>query len=236
MRYIKFKRAVVNRIESYRRQTRGEARAALGEVLEAFKRAENQIVEEKYFNILREYDEYANDFIDYYLNSPDEELYIVKFKYDMIDYILRKANRQKKSLKEQVVYRLNNKQGKFILMKYLRKIEYLLDIDLRNYIGKVGLLDTTTQLKVLSDMEECDIMYDIARRLSVKHDIGYMLSYVDKTLVVENGKIKLELYWHKGCVFRGENMIANLLIGTNKVVDKIAKYLEKETRLKDEIK
>lgn len=236
MRYIKFKRAVVNRIESYRRQTRGEARAALGEALEAFKRAENQIVEEKYFDILREYDEYANDFIDYYLNSPDEELYIVKFKYDMIDYILRKANRQKKSLKEQVVYRLNNKQGKFILMKYLRKIEYLLDIDLRNYIGKVGLLDTTTQLKVLSDMEECDIMYDIARRLSVKHDIGYMLSYVDKTLVVENGKIKLELYWHKGCVFHGENMIANLLIGTNKVVDKIAKYLEKETRLKDEIK
>lgn len=236
MRYIKFKRAVVNRIESYRRQTRGEARAALGEALEAFKRAENQIVEEKYFDILREYDEYANDFIDYYLNSPDEELYIVKFKYDMIDYILRKANRQKKSLKEQVVYRLNNKQGKFILMKYLRKIEYLLDIDLRNYIGKVGLLDTTTQLKVLSDMEECDIMYDIARRLSVKDDIGYMLSYVDKTLVVENGKIKLELYWHKGCVFHGENMIANLLIGTNKVVDKIAKYLEKETRLKDEIK
>lgn len=236
MRYIKFKRAVVNRIESYRRQTRGETRAALGEALEAFKRAENQIVEEKYFDILREYDEYANDFIDYYLNTPDEELYIVKFRYDMIDYILRKANRQKKSLKEQVVYRLNNKQGKFILMKYLRKIEYLLDIDLRNYIGKVGLLDTTTQLKVLSDKEECDIMYDIARRLSVKHNIGYTLSYVEKTLVVENGKIELELYWHKGCVFHGENMIANLLIGTNKVVEKIAKYLEKETRLKDEIK
>ena len=236
MRYIKFKRAVVNRIESYRRQTRGEARAALGEALEAFKRAENQIVEEKYFDILREHDEYANDFIDYYLNTPDEELYIVKFRYDMIDYILRKANRQKKSLKEQVVYRINNKQGKFILMKYLRKIEYLLDIDLKNYIGKVGLLDTTTQLKVLSDKEECDIMYDIARRLSVKHNIGYMLSYVEKTLIVENGKIELELYWHKGCVFHGENMIANLLIGTNKVVEKIAKYLEKETRLKDEIK
>lgn len=236
MRYIKFKRAVVNRIESYRRQTRGEARAALREVLEVFKRAENQIVEEKYFDILREHDEYANDFIDYYLNSPDEELYIVKFRYEMIDYILCKANRQKKSLKEQVVYRLNNKQGKFILMKYLRKIEYLLDIDLRNYIGKVGLLDATTQLKVLSDKEECDIMYDIARRLSVKHNIGYILSYVEKTLVVENGKIKLELYWHKGCVFHGEIMVANLLIGTNKVVEKIARYVEKETRLKDEIK
>ena len=139
MRYIKFKRAVVNRIESYRRQTRGEARAALGEALEAFKHAENQIVEEKYFNILREHDEYANDFIDYYLNSPEEEQYVVKFRYDMIDYVLGKANRQKKSLKEQVVYRLNNKQGSFIMMKYLRKIEHLLDIDLRNYIGKVGL-------------------------------------------------------------------------------------------------
>ena len=236
MRYIKFKRAVINRIESYRRQTRGEVRVALGEALEAFKRAENQIVEEKYFDILREHDEYANDFIDYYLNTPDEELYIVKFRYDMIDYILRKANRQKKSLREQVVYILDNKQKKFILMKHLRKIEYLLDIDLRNYIGKVGLLDNTYELKVLSDKEECDIMYDIARRLSVKHNIGYILSYVEKTLVVENGKIELELYWHKGCVFHGENMIANLLIGTNKVVEKIAKYLEKETRLKDEIK
>ena len=236
MRYIKFKRAVVNRIESYRRQARGETRAALREVLEVFKRAENQIVEEKYFDILREHDEYANDFIDYYLNSPEEEQYIVKFRYDMIDYILRKANRQKKSLKEQVVYRLNNKQGKFILMKYLRKIEYLLDIDLRNYIGKVGLLDNASELKVLSDKEECDIMYDIARRLSVKHNIGYILSYVEKTLEVENGKIKLELYWHKGCVFHGEIMVANLLIGTNKVVEKIARYVEKETRLKDEIK
>lgn len=236
MRYIKFKRTVINRIETYRRQARGETRAALREVLEVFKRAENQIVEEKYFDILREHDEYANDFIDYYLNTPDEELYIVKFRYEMIDYILRKANRQKKSLKEQVVYRLNNKQGKFILMKYLRKIEYLLDIDLRNYIGKVGLLDVTTELKVLSDKEECDIMYDIARRLSIKHNIGYILSYVEKTLVVENGKIELELHWHKGCVFHGENMIANLLIGTNKVVEKIARYVEKETRLKDEIK
>lgn len=236
MRYIKFKRAVVNRIESYRRQTRGEARAALGEALEAFKRAENQIVEEKYFDILREHDEYANDFIDYYLNSPEEEQYVVKFRYDMIDYVLRKANRQKKSLKEQVVYRLNNKQGSFIMMKYLRKIEHLLDIDLKNYIGKVGLLGNTYELKVLSDKEECDIMYDIARRLSVKHNIGYILSYVEKTLEVENGKIKLELYWHKGCVFHGEIMVANLLIGTNKVVEKIAKYVEKETRLKDEIK
>ena len=79
-------------------------------------------------------------------------------------------------------------------------------------------------------------MYDIARRLSVKHNIGYILSYVEKTLVVENGKIKLELYWHKGCVFHGEIMVANLLIGTNKVVEKIARYVEKETRLKDEIK
>jgi hypothetical protein len=227
---------VVNRIESYRRQKRGEARVALGEALEAFKRAENQIVEEKYFDILREHDEYANDFIDYYLNSPEEEQYVVKFRYDMIDYVLRKANRQKKSLKEQVVYRLNNKQGSFIMMKYLRKIEHLLDIDLRNYIGKVGLLDNTYELKVLSDKEECDIMYDIARRLSVKHNIGYILSYVKKTLVVENGKIELELYWHKGCVFHGKNMIANLLIGTNKVVEKIARYIEKETRLKDEIK
>lgn len=236
MRYIKFKRGLIFRLEERCKRMKRGKREDLEEVLKVCRRTKNQIVEEKYFDILRKYDEYADDFIEYYLNSQKEEKYVVKFKYEMIDYVLGKANRQKKSLREQVVYILDNKQKKFILMKHLRKIEYLLDIDLRNYIGKVGLLDNTYELKVLSDMEECDIMYDIARGLSVKHDIGYMLSYVDKTLVVENGKIKLELYWHKGCVFRGENMIANLLIGTNKVVDKIAKYLEKETRLKDEIK
>ena len=236
MKYIKFKRAVINRIVMYRKQTKGEVKAALGEALEAFKRAKNQIIEEKYFDILREHDVYADNFIEYHLNSLEEEQYIVKFRYEMIDYIVGKANRQKKSLKEQVVYTLNNKQGRFILMKYLRKIEHLLDIDLRNYISKVGLLSNTYELKVLSDREECDALYDIARRLSIKHNIGYILSCVEKTLEVENGKIKLELYLNKGCVYHGDNMIANLLIGTNKVVEKIAKYVEKETRLKDEIK
>lgn len=236
MRYIKFKRGLIFRLEERCKRMKGGKREDLEEVLKVCRRTKNQIVEEKYFDILREYDEYADDFIEYYLNSQKEEKYVVKFKYEMIDYVLGKANRQKKSLREQVVYILDNKQKKFILMKHLRKIEYLLDIDLRNYIGKVGLLDNTYELKVLSDKEECDIMYDIARRLSVKHNIGYILSYVEKTLEVENGNIKLELYWHKGCVFHGENMIANLLIGTNKVVEKIAKYLEKETRLKDEIK
>lgn len=236
MRYIKFKRGLIFRLEERCKRMNGGKREDLEEVLKVCRRTKNQIVEEKYFDILREYDEYADDFIEYYLNSQEEEKYVVKFKYEMIDYVLGKTNRQKKSLREQVVYILDNKQKKFILMKHLRKIEYLLDIDLRNYIGKVGLLDSTYELKVLSDKEECDIMYDIARRLSVKHNIGYMLSYVEKTLVVENGKIELELYWHKGCVFHGKTMIANLLIGTNKVVEKIAKYVEKETRLKDEIK
>lgn len=236
MRYIKFKRGLIFRLEERCKRMNGGKREDLEEVLKVCRRTKNQIVEEKYFDILREYDEYADDFIEYYLNSQKEEKYVVKFKYEMIDYVLGKANRQKKSLREQVVYILDNKQKKFILMKHLRKIEYLLDIDLRNYIGKVGLLDNTYELKVLSDKEECDIMYDIARRLSVKHNIGYILSYVEKTLEVENGKIKLELYWHKGCVFHGEIMVANLLIGTNKVVEKIARYVEKETRLKDEIK
>lgn len=236
MRYIKFKRGLIFRLEERCKRMKGRKREDLEEVLKVCRRTKNQIVEEKYFDILREYDEYADDFIEYYLNSQKEEKYVVKFKYEMIDYVLGKANRQKKSLREQVVYILDNKQKKFILMKHLRKIEYLLDIDLRNYIGKVGLLDNTYELKVLSDKEECDIMYDIARRLSVKHNIGYILSYVEKTLEVENGKIKLELYWHKGCVFHGEIMVANLLIGTNKVVEKIARYVEKETRLKDEIK
>ena len=89
---------------------------------------------------------------------------------------------------------------------------------------------------MLTDKEECDVMYDIARRLSVKHNVGYKLSYVKKVIDVEKDNVKLELYWDKGCVYHGKHMIANLLIGTNKVVEKIVKYIKKEMRLKNEIK
>ena len=236
MKYIKFKSGVISRIDTFRKRTKGEERIKLVEALTAFKQAKNNIIEEKYFDVLREHDDYADNFIDYYLNSREEEKYIVRYRYELIDHVLAKSNRQNKLVRRQIFVALDNKVGPYILIKYLRKIEYLLDIDLRNYIVKVGILDRGSEFKVLTDKEECEIMYDIARRLSVKHNIGYMLSYVEKSIEVEKDNVKLELYWDKGCVYHGKYMIANLLIGTNKVVEKIVKYVKKEMRLKNEIK
>lgn len=236
MKYIKFKNGVISRIDTYRKRMKGEERVRLTETLAAFKQAKNNVIEEKYFDVLREHDDYADNFIDYYLNSREEEKYIVRYRYELIDHVLAKSNRQNKLVRRQIFIALDNKVGQFILIKYLRKIEYLLDIDLRNYIVKVGILDSGSEFKVLTDKEECEIMYDIARRLSVKHNIGYMLSYMEKSIEVEKDNVKLELYWDKGCVYHGKHMIANLLIGTNKVVEKIVKYVKKEMRLKNEIK
>ena len=236
MKYIKFKSGVISRIDTYRKQSKGEERVRLTETLAAFKQAKNNVIEEKYFDVLREHDDYADNFIDYYLNSREEEKYIVRYRYELIDHVLAKSNRQNKLVRRQIFVALDNKVGPYILIKYLRKIEYLLDIDLRNYIVKVGILDSGSEFKVLTDKEECEIMYDIARRLSVKHNIGYMLSYMEKSIEVEKDNVKLELYWDKGCVYHGKHMIANLLIGTNKVVEKIVKYVKKEMRLKNEIK
>ena len=181
MKYIKFKRAVVSRLETYYKKEKGEKKEELGEVLNKFKRARNLIIEEKYFDVLRRYDLYANNFIEYYLNSEEEEIHIVRYRYEMLDYIMVKANRQLPSLRSQIISALDNKQGQCILLKYLRKIEYILDIDLRKYIVKVGILDKSSELRVLTDEEECDAMYDVARRLSTKHDIGYILSYVERS-------------------------------------------------------
>lgn len=236
MKYIKFKRAVVSRLETYYKKARGEKKEELGEVLNKFKRARNLIIEEKYFNVLRQYDLYANNFIEYYLNSEEEEIHIVRFRYEMLDYIMVKANRRVTSLRSQIISALDNKQGQCILLKYLRKIEYILDVDLRKYIVKVGILDKTSELRVLTDEEECDAMYDVARRLSTKHDIGYVLSYVERSFVIKKNDIPLELYWDKGCVYHKNNIIANLLIGTNKVVEKIVRYYYKQTEEQNEIK
>lgn len=236
MKYIKFKRAVVSRLETYYKKAKGEKKEELGEVLNKFKRARNLIIEEKYFNVLRQYDLYANNFIEYYLNSEEEEIHIVRFRYEMLDYIMVKANRQVTSLRSQIISALDNKQGQCILLKYLRKIEYILDVDLRKYIVKVGILDKTSELRVLTDEEECDAMYDVARRLSTKHDIGYVLSYVERSFVIDKNYIPLELYWDKGCVYHKNNIIANLLIGTNKVVEKIVRYYYKQTEEQNEIK
>lgn len=235
MKYIKFKSGVISQIGTYRKRTKGEERVRLTETLKVFKQAKNNVVEKKYFDVLREYDDVDN-FIEYYLNSLEEEKYIVKFRYGLIEYVLAKSNRQNKLVRRQIFVALDNKVGQYILIKYLRKIEYLLDINLRNYIVKVGILDRGSEFKVLTDKEECDVMYDIARRLSVKHNVGYKLSYVKKVIEVEKDNVKLELYWDKGCVYHGKHMIANLLIGTNKVVEKIVKYIKKEMRLKNEIK
>lgn len=236
MKYIKFKSGVISQISTYRKRTKGEERVRLTETLNVFKQAKNNVVEKKYFDVLREYDDVDN-FIQYYLNSLEEEKYIVKFRYGLIEYVLAKSNRQNKLVRRQIFVALDNKVGQYILIKYLRKIEYLLDINLRNYIVKVGILDRGSEFKVLTDKEECDVMYDIARRLSVKHNIGYKLSYVGKVIEIEVEKdVKLKLYWDKCCVYHGKHMIANLLIGTNKVVEKIVKYIKKEMRLKNEIK
>ena len=235
MKYIKFKSGVISQIGTYRKRTKGEERVRLTETLKVFKQAKNNVVEKKYFDVLREYDDVDN-FIEYYLNSLEEEKYIVKFRYGLIEYVLAKSNRQNKLVRRQIFVALDNNVGQYILIKYLRKIEYLLDINLRNYIVKVGILDRGSEFKVLTDKEECDVMYDIARRLSVKHNVGYKLSYVKKVIEVEKDNVKLELYWDKGCVYHGKHMIANLLIGTNKVVEKIVKYIKKEMRLKNEIK
>lgn len=236
MKYIKFKRAVVSRLETYYKKEKGEKKEELGEVLNKFKRAKNLIIAEKYFDVLRRYDLYANNFIEYYLYSEEEEIHIVRYRYEMLDYIMVKANRQLPSLRSQIISALDNKQGQCILLKYLRKIEYILDIDLRKYIVKVGILDKSSELRVLTDEEECDAMYDVARRLSTKHDIGYKLSYVDRSFVIDKYNIPLELYWDKGCVYHDRVIIANLLIGTNKVVEKIVRYYYKQTEEQNEIK
>lgn len=235
MRYIKFKTPVIKRLETYVKVIKGEEKEKLKEALANFKRKKN-LVEEKYFDVLRNHDMYADNFIEYYLRSEEEEIQLVMFRREMLDYIYGKLERQpyttQKIIKNALKYRQSDK---YIPMKYLRKIEYILDVDLKRFFIKVGILDMSSEVKVLTDEEECKAMYDIARRLSIKYNIGYKLSYMDKSLDIEKYKLPLELHWDKCCVYDGKNMIANLLIGTEKATEKIVRYFYKKARIKDEI-
>ena len=68
MRYIKFKAPVIKRLETYVKVIKGEEKEKLKEALANFKRKKN-LVEEKYFDVLRNHDMYADNFIEYYLRS-----------------------------------------------------------------------------------------------------------------------------------------------------------------------
>lgn len=253
MKYIKFKRGLIFRLEERCKRMRGQKKEDLEEVLKACRRAKNSIISESYFYILREHDDFANEFIEYYLKSEEEEVYVVKYRYELLEYVLMKMDyvlkrrpiEEVESIRNRVINALDNKQRQHIQLKYLRKIEYILDIDLSNYILKVGVLDRASEMKVLTDEEEHDIMYDIARRLSDKYNIGYSLTYNNKSMVIEGSRGMMELYLHKCCVYHEKVRVANLLISTNRIVDKIVKYYDgycnkemnykKETRLNYEI-
>lgn len=235
MRYIKFKAPVIKRLETYVKVIKGEEKEKLKEALANFKR-KKKLVEEKYFDVLRNHDMYADNFIEYYLRSEEEEIQLVMFRCEMLDYINGKLEREPYTTQQIVKNALKNRQSdKYIPMKYLNKIQYILDVDLRRFFIKVGILDMDSEVKVLTDEEECKAMYDIARRLSIKYNIGYKLSYMDKSLDIEKYKLPLELHWDKCCVYDGKNMIANLLIGTEKATEKIVRYFYKKARIKDEI-
>lgn len=228
MKYIKYKKPAIKRLETYLKESTGESKREIEEALSKFKYKSNTLVEEKYFDVLRKYDMYADNFIEYYLNSEEEEIQIAMFKYDMLPYIMTKLEKYPFLTREAVRTALDNKQGKYILMRYIRKIERVLNVDLSRYIIKVGILDMSSELRVLTDKEERDSMYDIARKLSVKYNIGYKLSYIDRSIVIEGDNNLLELHWEKGCVYHGTVVVANMLTGTNKSAEKIVNYYKKK--------
>lgn len=236
MRYIKFKTEAIRRLNTHLKNAKGDNKYELEEALVEFKYKNNSIVGEEYFNVLRKYDDDADSCIDYYLRSEEEEIQLVTFRREMLDYINGKLERQPYTTQKIVKNALKNRQSdKYIPMKYLNKIQYILDVDLKRFFIKVGILDMSSEVKVLTDEEECKAMYDIARRLSIKYNIGYRLSYMDKSLDIEKYKLPLELHWKKCCVYDGKNMIANLLIGTEKATEKIVRYFYRKARIKDEI-
>lgn len=69
---------------------------------------------------------------------------VVKFRKEMLDYICKEMIKQSES--KRIGELMQCKIGQYILLKDLKQVENILDIDLRKYIIKVStLIDSKTE-------------------------------------------------------------------------------------------
>ena len=150
---------------------------------------------------------------------------LVKFDMGYLDYLeeLISETRTKGSNKFNVlqVRRLIGKrQGNHIKKIYFRRIEYLLGMQLDRFIDSVVVVGTRINVRAREERNE-EIVYAIARRLSVKYGYGYAINFENKTITINK---EVKLHWIKSNMYHKKEWLFELNGDINnmcKVIDKI---------------
>lgn len=203
-----------------------------GDDYDTYKYIYNMMLKDKYIITLDDLSELnkLGDFdldkhIYCYLHTMSENVELVKFDMGYLDYLeeLISETRTKGSNKFNVlqVRRLIGKrQGNHIKKIYFRRIEYLLGMQLDRFIDSVVVVGTRINVRAREERNE-EIVYAIARRLSVKYGYGYAINFENKTITINK---EVKLYWVKSNMYHKKDLLFELNGDINnmcKVIDKI---------------
>lgn len=121
---------------------------------------------------------------------------------------------------------LSKVRGNYINTIYLRRLEKVISISLDDCI--VSRYDLATgENKKLTEKRYCNIIYELARILSVTYGFGYKINYDQKTLLVEKNKIILvEVYWIGNKVYCNKEYLFDLNSDVSFISDLLVSYIK----------
>ena len=235
-RYVKFQPSLIDKVEAQLSSSFPVDYESLYYILCRLKQKENCVIET---SDIEELGKIANfnvkrHIICYYERESEdiEQVKVKRVAIELVEHKLRNTieacqGRARPPFDVRLVKNLLNSRDDNIFAKStLYRIELLTGMHLRKHIiDTMIIFNKSNKLKALTNKQECDIMYSVARELSNRFNYGYSLNYNSNTLRVDKDK-SLVFYWNKGALYCNKKLIGNLLESVkdiSKVIDKIMK-------------
>ena len=234
-RYVKFYPSIIKNIKKQMASSYSDDYETLNYILYRLTKKDNFVIEADVITSLRNIADFdVDDDIYCYLEKESDIVEAVKVRDIMFDILNSKMQsirgKQVKFNTTKVRALLNNSKNNIILKTSLYRIELLTGMDLKKYIVKtvVAPIGSIKTIKLMDKKETQDIIYKVARYLSVKFNCGYKIDYEASNLTVERGQV-LQFHWDRGALLLNGKMIANLLSSTNDIARKIMMEINDKT-------
>lgn len=226
-RYVKFYPSIIKNIKRQMASSYLDDYETLNYILYRLTKKDNFVIEADVITSLRNIADFdVDDDIYCYLEKESDIVEAVKVRDIMFDILNSKMQsirgKQVKFNTTKVRALLSNSKNNIIMKTSLYRIEFLTGMELKKYIVKtvVAPIGSLNTVKLLNKKETEDIIYKVARYLSVRFECGYKIDYEASNITVERGQV-LQFHWDRGALLLNGKMIVNLLSGTKEIARKI---------------
>lgn len=226
-RYVKFYPSIIKNIKRQMASSYLDDYETLNYILYRLTKKDNFVIEADVITSLRNIAVFdVDDDIYCYLEKESDIVEAVKVRDIMFDILNSKMQsirgKQVKFNTTKVRALLNNSKNNIIMKTSLYRIELLTGMELKKYIVKtvVAPIGSLNTVKLLNKKETEDVIYKVARYLSVRFECGYKIDYEASNITVERGQV-LQFHWDRGALLLNGKMIVNLLSGTKEIARKI---------------